>query len=533
MQKREISLIYPNIKLHDNETKSLNTPNISNDVLDELGLNSILELKNSRLCDFFTIDKTVIEYRQEVFKDLLENEELCNLLMRVNPVLSDISELRRLTIDNETADTYLYSITEVELYVSCMEILYEGLKPIRASLKSKAFVELADLVIELTESDYHKELNQRLKELTARVREVKSVTIGVNLDSRLHPESAGVLSVNNEYFKSGELLQKILRLDFKSNEYTCIASLVPFKKGQSDNQQSALSNAFNNALNSVFKSSMRSWKSVVHNYVLENADFLIKLMPEIEFLVKGVELIKVVSASNPICFPEIMPMESKCFDVKGIYNPVVATRVDEQMVQNDFAFDKEGVFYVLSGPNRGGKSVITCAVGLTFALCQLGLCVPCESATISPVDGIFTHFPSGADDTIDKGRLGEECARLDEIFDYVTENSLVLLDESLSSTGSYEASYIASEILSGIAMVGCRGIFSTHLHELSAMIDGINKRCQKDGGARIDTLVAGIEEGQRSFKINRQKPDGKSYAKDIADKYGISYEHIMKKIKKI
>lgn len=530
MQKREISLIYPDPQMQENNCQG--SPNISDEVLEELGLNSILNLKNSRLCDFFTTDKAVIEYRQEVFKDLLENDELCNLLIKVNPILSDISELRRLTIDNETSDTYLYSITEIELYVSCLELLYDGLKPLRSTLKSKAFNELANLVIELTESDYYNELNQRLKELTSRVREVKSVTIGVNLDGRLHPESAGVLSVNNEYFKSGELLQKILRLDFKSNEYTCIASLVPFKKGQSDNQQSALSNAFNNALNTVFKSSMRSWKSVVHTYILENADFLIKLMPEIEFLVKGVELIKLLTEANPMCYPVIMPMENKVFNVKGIYNPAVATRVEEQMVQNDFAFDDDGVFYVLSGPNRGGKSVITCAVGLTFALCQLGLCVPCESAVISPVDGIYTHFPSGADDTIDKGRLGEECARLDEIFDYVTEHSLVLLDESLSSTGSYEASYIASEILSGISMVGCRGIFSTHLHELSAMIDDINERCQKNGGAKIDTLVAGIEEGQRSFKIIRQKPDGKSYAKDIADKYGISYEHIMKKIRK-
>ena len=526
MHKREISLIYPN------GYNAIKPPTITEDVLQELGLNSVMDLKNSRLCDFFTTDKEVIEYRQQVFNDMLENQELCDLLIKVNPILSDIAELRRLSIDTESSDTYLYSITEIELYVSCMELLYDGLRPIKDRLKSKAFAELTDCVVELTESEYYKDLNVRLKELTSRVREVKSVTIGVNLDGRLHPESAGVLSVNNEYFKSGELIQKILRLDFKSDEYTCIASLLPFKKGQSDNQQSALATAFNNALNSVFKSSMRSWKRVVQGYILENADFLIKLMPEIEFVVKGVELIKLIKENNPLCFPRIMPMAEKAFNIKGIYNPVVATKVSDKMVQNDFSFDNNGMFYILSGPNRGGKSVITCAVGLTFALCQLGLCVPCESAVISPVDGIFTHFPSGAEDTIDKGRLGEECARLDEIFDYVTEYSLILLDESLSSTGSYEASYIASEILCGISMVKCRGIFSTHLHELSSMIDGINERCQKEGGAKIDTLVAGMEEGQRSFKIVRKKPDGKSYAKDIADKYGISYEHIMKKITK-
>jgi len=531
MQNREISLIYPSAQSREDDLTA-GRPNISEDVLRELGLDSVMELKSSRLCDFFTMNKEVIEYRQKVFADLLENRELCDLLVKVNPILSDIAELRRISSDKDSADTYLYSITEIELYVSCIELLYEGLLPLKEKLKSPAFVGLVERVVELTESEYYRDLNVRLKELTSRVREVKSVTIGVNLDGRLCPESAGVLSVNNEYFKSGELLQKILRLDFKSNEYTCIAALLPFKKGQSDNQQAALANAFNNALNNVFKSSMRSWKKVVQNYILENADFLIKLMPEIEFVVKGVELVNSLKKSNSLCFPEILPLEEKVFDVKSVYNPVVATKVDDQMVKNDFKFDKEGTFYILSGPNRGGKSVITCAIGLTFALCQLGLCVPCESAKISPVDGIFTHFPSGAEDTIDKGRLGEECARLDEIFDHVTEYSLILLDESLSSTGSYEASYIASEVLSGISMVKCRGIFSTHLHELSSMIDEINVRCVSQGGAAIDTLVAGMEEGQRSFKIKRQKPDGRSYAKDIADKYGISYDRIMKKIKK-
>jgi DNA mismatch repair ATPase MutS len=166
------------------------------------------------------------------------------------------------------------------------------------------------------------------------------------------------------------------------------------------------------------------------------------------------------------------------------------------------------------------------------AMMQLGLFVPAKSATISPVDAIFTHFPTGADDTIDKGRLGEECARLGEIFDKVTSHSLVLLDESLSSTGSYEASYIAAEVLAGFSCARCRTLFSTHLHELSAMIDDINARCAAEGGAPIDTLVAGIDEGKRSFKIYRAKPDGKSYARDIADKYGLSHDSIMAKVRR-
>ncbi|MBQ5832331.1 MAG: hypothetical protein IIW43_02530, partial [Selenomonadales bacterium] len=110
--------------------------------------------------------------------------------------------------------------------------------------------------------------------------------------------------------------------------------------------------------------------------------------------------------------------------------------------------------------------------------------------------------------------------------------SLVLLDESLSSTGSFEGAYIAAEVLQGFSMTRCRGIFSTHLHDLAASVDSINEAAEKNGGVKIDNLVAAIEEGSRSFKIVRKKPDGKSYARDIADKYGLSLDKIMEKIKR-
>ncbi len=533
MPNYEISLLYPNEEAMEKSINGLDSPKITTETLESLELDYAIDLQGSRLCDMFTMSREVIEYRQGVFADLIENEELCTLLNKLLPIVSDIKDLRRLSSESTATDSYLYSITEIELYISAMELLLEGLTPIKDTFKSKAFCSLYSRVCELTSGEYYRDLNVKLKELTKRVREIRSVTVGVNLDSRLQPESAGVLSVNNEKFKSGELLQKILRLDFKNDEYTCIASLQPFKKGQSDNQQTALSNAFNSALGDVFKSSMRSWKRVVSNYVLENTDFLIKLAPEIEFVTKATELIKSLKETgNALSFPKIYPPEDKIFVAKGLYNPIVALKTGAAMVLNDFQFDENGTFYVLSGPNRGGKSVITCAVGHAFALAQLGLPVPAASLEISPVDGIFTHFPTSAEDTIDKGRLGEECARLDEIFEHISQYSLVLLDESLSSTGSYEASYIASEVLSGMLVCGCRGIFSTHLHELGMMIGDINERCKSLSTAKLDTLVAGIEDGERSFEILRQKPDGKSYASDIAAKYGISLEKIIKKIEK-
>ena len=527
------SLIFPDAESHQRHYSGNDRPDINMFALEELGLLEVFSLKNSDLDEYFTTSAEVIKYRAEVFRDMLDCPEIAKTLNRLIPILTDIMELRRLEADSGDASSYLESITEIELYISCIETLHEGLSSIRDRLSSRSFITLADRIAELAESDYYRDLNAKLSELTNRVREIKSVTIGVNLDSQLRPSSAGVLSINPESFRSGDVIEKILHLNFKEDEYTCIANLVPFGKKQSENQKTALSLAFNSAINDVYKQSLRSWKKIVQAYVLENTDFLLNLMPEIEFLVKGTEFMRRLRDKGcALSVPTILPAEERCFRATGLYNPCVALKVEDEIVTNDIAFDADNAhIYVLTGPNRGGKSVITCAVGISQALTQLGMFTPADKLDISIADAIFTHFPTGADDTIDKGRLGEECARLGEIFDNVTRYSLVLLDESLSSTGSFEASYIAAEVLSGLSYIGCRCLFSTHLHELAAEIDNINARAAQNGGAMIDTLVAGIEEGKRSFKIVRAKPDGKSYARDIANKYGLSYESILEKIK--
>lgn len=532
MEHKFVSLLYPSEEAMEYHQDKRNLPDISDEVCDELGLNEIFCLRSSSLTEFFTSDPAVIEYRQSTVSDMMNIPELKATLAEVHPILDDIRQLRILDSEEvSTADSYLYSITEIELYVSCIDTLREGFLPVKDKIKSPAFRSLCDFILELSESDYYKELTRKLQALSSRVREVRSITVGVNLDRQLRPESAAVISINSEQFKSGKVLDKILRMSFKNDSFTAIAELTPVKRGQSDNRKEALLAAFNGALEEVFRSSVKGWRSVVGEYVLDSTDFLLRLLPEIEFVSRATELMHRLSQHEgcSVCLPSVRPTAEKCFTAVGLYNPRVALAIDDEIVTNDFSFDDNARIFVLTGPNRGGKSVITVAVGAAQALCQLGLPVPALSASISTCDGIFTHFPEGADDTIDKGRLGEECARLKEIFDSVTPDGMILLDESLSSTGAYEATYIASEILSGFAVLGCRGIFSTHLHDLAAGVGEINARSAAHGGVLIDTLVAGIEEGKRSFKIYRAKPDGKSYAKDIADKYGLSFDSLIKK----
>ncbi len=529
MEENYLSLLYPSRKSRE-AAMAEPSVNVSQKVVEELGLSSLLSLKNSSLSYFFTKDPEVIAYRQALFLDLAGYSELSETLSAALPLLYDITELRRLEADYDpSGESYLYSMTEVELYIDCVRLLSDGFAPYLDKLKSHALLSLANTVSELASSDYYRELNAALEELSSRIREVKSITVGVNLDSTMRPVEAGVLSVNSSHFKSGKMLDKILRFSFKNDAMTTIAPITPLNKKQNENRRDALISAFNGALDDVFRASVRGWRAIVGDYVLENTDFLLRILPEIEFITRADALCRrLAERGYPLATPTLMPMEEKVFSAKGLYNPDVALRIEGRVVSNDFSFDDNGRIFILSGPNRGGKSVITCALGIAQAMCQLGLPVPASEAAISPVDAIFTHFPTGAEDTLDKGRLGEECARLREIFDASSTDTLVLLDESLSSTGAYEASFIAAEILAAFAVLGTRLLFSTHLHELANEVEEINRRSLAEGGVRVDTLVAGIEEGERSFRIQRRTPDGRSYARDIADRYGLSFKKLKK-----
>ncbi|MEE1356985.1 MAG: hypothetical protein UHG68_05395, partial [Clostridia bacterium] len=126
------SLIFPSMEKQKQSYNEDVRPNITHRTCDELGLLYMFDMKSCDVSDFFTSDKEVMEYRMEAFRDMLDNPTLKEVLMSVVPVLNDITELRRLDSEaSETTESYLLSITEIELYISCVDRLNNGLKEIR------------------------------------------------------------------------------------------------------------------------------------------------------------------------------------------------------------------------------------------------------------------------------------------------------------------------------------------------------------------------------------------------------------------
>jgi DNA mismatch repair ATPase MutS len=197
-------------------------------------------------------------------------------------------------------------------------------------------------------------------------------------------------------------------------------------------------------------------------------------------------------------------------------------------VPNDAHFDDEGRIAILTGPNSGGKTTYLQAVGLAHVLFQAGLPIPSRYAQLSPVDAIFTHFP--ALETQQQGRLAEEASRLRHICLHATAYSLVLMNESLSSTVASEATYLAQDVLCGLRAIGVRALYATHLMDLPERIPEMHETVK--GESALFSLVAGIRlnaegEAQPTFRIERGAPHGRGYAREIARRHGISLEQIL------
>lgn len=73
---------------------------------------------------------------------------------------------------------------------------------------------------------------------------------------------------------------------------------------------------------------------------------------------------------------------------------------------------------------------------------------------------------------------------------------------------------------------GSRTIYNTHMHKLGFDVDEMNEG-REAGDGKAYSLVVHNEGSQRSYKIEIAPPAGKSYASDIAEKYGVTYDMLV------
>lgn len=145
-----------------------------------------------------------------------------------------------------------------------------------------------------------------------------------------------------------------------------------------------------------------------------------------------------------------------------------------QFVVNDLLMDDEDRFFIITGPNMGGKSTYLRQVALICLLAHMGCFVPASKAVIPLLDRIFTRV--GASDDLAQGQstFMVEMSELATILSQATDASLVILDEIGRGTSTYDGLSIAWSVVEYLTKrIRPKTLFATHYHELTEIEQSI------------------------------------------------------------
>ena len=127
--------------------------------------------------------------------------------------------------------------------------------------------------------------------------------------------------------------------------------------------------------------------------------------------------------------------------------------------------------WLLTGPNMGGKSTFLRQNALIAVLAQAGSFVPARAAHLGLVSRLFSRV--GASDDLARGRstFMVEMVETAAILHQADDRSLVVLDEIGRGTATYDGLSIAWACFEHLHGRGCRTLFATHYHEMTALAD--------------------------------------------------------------
>ena len=566
MKQNKLSILFP----YQDEVTYREIPEES---WHDLGLDALTEKAASqpqevpllrRVMMSLTADPRVAAFRSDVFEDMLRHpeirERMAKLLDKIK-MFYDYGVVNRHEGDETGIWDLMHRLEEYHDYILTVEAIRECLS--EKDLRSEGLTNLRDTVDRIYRDQGFAALRKDVEEMRVSASEIKSLTVGINLNDRFEAVTMGLVSVNGKPFTKSGLLKNFLasvnpRDDVKkeadwngdyafypaNTEVGLLESVGQFVESSVilRNPLAAMSLAripeadgsanvprqMDSAATMLTSRIARKLRETLAQYLNVSVREMADLIPELAFYTRWAEYIeKKQQAGWKFCKPEVSPEKGRAagMEAKGFYNlKLIDSCSPETTVLNDLVFDEEKRVYILTGANRGGKTTVTQAVGQLFILAQSGIRVPAGSFRYNPVDQVLTHFPADEDKTLDLGRLGEECRRFRELFVQSTADSLLLLNETFSTTSFEEGYFIAADAVRAILGKGSRTIYNTHMHKLAQDLETV---INTDGiKGKAVSLVAETKGKEHSFRMIIAPPEGQSFARDIAEKYGVTYESL-------
>lgn len=474
-------------------------------------------------------DESVVRWRQDILEDFINVPQLEQKLQRsIKTIYDNAHSVYAKSGSTQSFYEVQENIAAIEAFSDCMGECHEFIQKYGGRIRSDGIKRVLAELEERYNSNSYKELLKETAELKTKLSEgIKSVTFSVNFDEVMRPTEIMLISADKEPVRKKSRFERLLSHDKAAEPISKI-----YTRKAKEGQISEINSVLFAELDALCGGYMKRVNTAIKRCYEENTDMLIKLSKQIEFYIGAKELAERARQMGlPCCRPVIVPKEHRKFCCAEMHDPVLTNRLLPERVRdniithictNDCAMDDAARLLIISGTNNGGKTTYLRSVGINQILAQAGLFVYAENAEISLCDRIFFLSPREEKAGVNTSRFTEECKDIRRTIDSATEYSLVLMNESLSSTNQYDSRLLGEEVLRIFADIGCRLAFATHIVELADLPEKLN---EGDVRSKLVSLVALCDEsGAPTYRIVVGKSNHARNAQYIFNKFGISFE---------
>ncbi len=449
-----------------------------------------------------------VRYRHHVLRDL-EQEDVLDAVREfargMGQMRHHLELVKKLHYPRQKRRWFLAAVT---VYCGAVAALLDRLAGLE--LGSRGFVGLRDYLTSYTESPGFTSL---LAETNQRREELAAVTYAVHIKGN----RVRVSSFDGEPDMSEKVEQTFAK--FKRGEVTDHG--VRFRESAEMNHVEA------QILDLVAKLNPQTF-SRLDQYCARHRRYLDETIGrfdrEIQFYLAYLEYIEPLKSNGlEFAYPRVSA-RSKEEHADQTFDLALARKLVEQgssVVPNDFHLTGPERILVVSGPNNGGKTTFARMFGQLHYLASLGLPVPGSDARLFLADEIFTHFEREEDIETLRGKFEDELFRIREILEQATKDGVLIMNESFGSTTLRDALVVGTAVMNQIVELDALCVFVTFVDELAST--------GQSTVSMMSTVVAD-DPAVRTYKIVRKPADGLAYAAAIAEKYGLTYEALRRRI---
>jgi DNA mismatch repair ATPase MutS len=452
-------------------------------------------------------DANTISYRQEVFRDLERK-------VVFEPIASFVQQMRDMRAHLKQSNELRYQYQKESWFVDATQIYYDA---------------VVSLALTLAPIELESEGLKRFREyLSNYVQSPAFSSLGADVESVRKS-----LSEVRYLLRIKGLRVTVAKYDFEA-DYSAevLATFERFKQGAAKDYRIGFHNPPDmdhveaNILGLVARLFPEVF-SALDDYCARHRDYLDPTIRtfdrEVHFYLSYLaHMGQFKSVGLRFCYPKVTRHSKEVF-ADDTFDLALANRLVPQgsVVCNDFLLSGPERIIVVSGPNQGGKTTFARMFGQLHHLASIGCPVPGRRAQLYLYDKLFAQFEQEEDLANMRGKLEDDLVRIRDVLNEATASSVVVLNEIFTSTTLKDSVFLGMKLMERLIELDLLCVFVTFVEELASL-----------GPTTVSMMSTVVPENPavRTYKVVRKPADGLAYALAIADKYGLTYGALKKRI---